>query len=109
MGTHTFPKRSVAKPSALLLAAPVAALALSLTTPARAQEELRSRLTSYQATPCKLRESARPGDYRVFVDRPTGFAFVCTPAGWVFARQLPGVAASAESGVALTAPLPGAR
>lgn len=86
-----------------------AAALLAASAPARAQEEVRHRLTSYQATPCNPNARARPADFKVFIDRPTGYAFVCTPGGWVFARQLPGYGTPAESGVALTSPLPAAR
>jgi len=37
-----------------------------------------------KATPCLREGVSLPQDYRVFIDRPTGFAFVCTPGGWTF-------------------------
>ena len=29
-----------------------------------------------------------PADYLVFVDKPTGFAFIRTPYGWKFVRKI---------------------
>lgn len=29
-----------------------------------------------------------PEDYKVYIDAPTGYAFVRTPAGWVFTRKI---------------------
>jgi hypothetical protein len=48
---------------------------------------------SYQATPCLKAQVSSPRDYKVFIDKPTGFAFVCTPVGWTF------VGAGARDGV----------
>lgn len=31
---------------------------------------------------------SRPGSFDVYIDKPTGFAFVNTPAGWKFTRQV---------------------
>jgi hypothetical protein len=39
---------------------------------------------SYQATPCIKENVAAPEDYKVFIDKSTDFAFVCTPVGWKF-------------------------
>lgn len=32
---------------------------------------------------------SRPGSFDVYIDEPTGFAFVHTPIGWVFTRKVP--------------------
>jgi len=37
-----------------------------------------------------------PGSFDVYIDEPTGFAFVHTPYGWKFTRKVPD-ASSAES------------
>ncbi|WP_374341227.1 hypothetical protein [Methyloversatilis sp.] len=29
-----------------------------------------------------------PEDYKVFIDAPTGYAYVKTPSGWVFTRKV---------------------
>ncbi|MBL8539566.1 MAG: hypothetical protein JNK68_04265 [Betaproteobacteria bacterium] len=39
---------------------------------------------SHKATPCVGAEVSSPADYKVFVDKPTGYTYVCTPAGWKF-------------------------
>jgi hypothetical protein len=31
---------------------------------------------------------SRPGSFDVYIDKPTGFAFVNTPAGWTFTRRV---------------------
>jgi len=31
---------------------------------------------------------SRPGSFDVYIDKPTGFAFVNTPAGWKFTRKV---------------------
>lgn len=44
---------------------------------------------------------SRPGSFDVYIDKPTGFAFVNTPAGWKFTRQVqdqsPAVAGNAPA------------
>lgn len=42
------------------------------------------RLTSTEAV-----AKSRAGSFDVYIDAPTGFAFVNTPAGWKFTRQVP--------------------
>ncbi|AYH44002.1 hypothetical protein [Azoarcus sp. DN11] len=32
---------------------------------------------------------SRPGSFDVYIDPPTGFAFVHTPTGWTFTRKVP--------------------
>ena len=32
---------------------------------------------------------SRPGSFEVYIDPPTGFAFVHTPGGWKFTRKVP--------------------
>lgn len=31
---------------------------------------------------------SRPGSFDVYIDKPTGFAFVNTPVGWKFTRKV---------------------
>jgi hypothetical protein len=42
------------------------------------------RLTSTDAV-----AKSRAGSFDVYIDKPTGFAFVNTPAGWTFTRKVP--------------------
>jgi hypothetical protein len=41
------------------------------------------RLTSTEAL-----AQSRPGSFDVYIDEPTGFAFVHTPEGWKFTRKV---------------------
>lgn len=41
------------------------------------------RLTSAEAV-----AESRPGSFDVYIDKPTGFAFVNTPVGWKFTRKV---------------------
>lgn len=41
----------------------------------------------YRATPCIKEHISTPEDFKVFIDKSTNFAFVCTPAGWRFAGK----------------------
>ncbi len=45
---------------------------------------------------------SRPGSFDVYIDKPTGFAFVNTPSGWKFTRNvLDGSAATSARGGAV--------
>lgn len=47
-----------------------------------------------------------PEDYKVFIDAPTGYAFVRTPSRWVFTRKIEGAAESSADKRVGSASLP---
>jgi hypothetical protein len=34
------------------------------------------------------KETYTPNDFKVYIDKPTGFAYVKTPNGWLFVRKV---------------------
>ena len=45
-------------------------------------------LAALGASAATDRNAAQPEDYKVFIDAPTGYAFVKTPNRWVFVRKI---------------------
>ena len=45
-------------------------------------------LAAFGASSATDRNAAQPEDYKVFIDAPTGYAFVKTPTRWVFVRKI---------------------
>lgn len=45
-------------------------------------------LAALGASAATDRDAGKPEDYKVFIDAPTGYAFVKTPARWVFVRKV---------------------
>ncbi len=86
---------TIAAVSAFLLAASFGARAETPTDDA----PYGKHLTSIDAV-----AKSRAGSFDVYIDKPTGFAFVNTPAGWKFTRRVPdqslGADASAQAPVA---------
>jgi hypothetical protein len=72
-------KPAITLGTAALLAASFGALA----APAEDAAPYGKHLTSIDAV-----AKSRPGSFDVYIDPPTGFAFVHTPAGWKFTRQV---------------------
>jgi len=72
-------KPAFALGAAVLLAASFGALA----EPTEDTAPYGKHLTSVDAV-----AKSRPGSFDVYIDQPTGFAFVNTPAGWKFTRQV---------------------
>ncbi|BAL27134.1 hypothetical protein [Azoarcus sp. KH32C] len=72
-------KPAIALGTAVLLAVSFGALA----EPAEDTAPYGKHLTSIEAV-----AKSRPGSFDVYIDAPTGFAFVNTPAGWKFTRKV---------------------
>jgi hypothetical protein len=45
-------------------------------------------LAAFGASAATDRNAGQPEDYKVFIDAPTGYAFVKTPTRWVFVRKV---------------------
>lgn len=45
-------------------------------------------LAALGASAATDRKGGQPEDYKVFIDVPTGYAFVKTPTRWVFVRKV---------------------
>jgi hypothetical protein len=64
-------------PTRKLLALLGLTLAAAITQAGETQASTEAKVANY-----------RPQDYKVFVDKPTGFAYIKTPYGWKFIRHL---------------------
>jgi hypothetical protein len=67
----------------LTIALGTAALLGAQAVPAADTADYGKRLASTNAV-----AKSRPGSFDVYIDKPTGFAFVNTPAGWTFTRKV---------------------
>lgn len=45
-------------------------------------------LSAAGAATAEANKEYTPADYLVYVDKPTGFAFIRTPYGWKFVRKI---------------------
>lgn len=58
--------------------------AAGIAAPAAAEQAYGMDVNSPEAA-----AKSRAGSFDVYIDSPTGYAFVNTPAGWIFTRRVP--------------------